>query len=287
MKIEGLRQTLSLDDESAADYLSECREYLAAVGIDLLTMEKSGAPADEEVVNRVFRSVHCIKGGASFFDLVKIRELAHRTEDVLALMRSRKMAPNPERMRVLLAAAATLSQLIDNPRTSNQADTAAVMAALAQLCADRRVSAGLSAVAALATGRSRPLRLLLVEDDFASRRLLQTFLTRYGECHVAVNGREAVDAVRSAFDCGQRYDLICMDITMPEMDGREAVRQVRALEEIHGILSTAGAKIVMTTTVRDIGEVMQCFRELCDAYLMKPIDVGKLLDQMQAFGLTR
>src|ERR1700761_8720348 len=84
-----------------------------------------------------------------------------------------------------------------------------------------------------------PLRMLLVEDDFTSRLMLQTFLSRYGECHVAVNGREAVEAVRSALERYQRYDLICMDIVMPEMNGREAVRRVRALEEEHGILSTA------------------------------------------------
>ena len=129
--------------------------------------------------------------------------------------------------------------------------------------------------------------MLLVEDDFASRLLLQTFLSRYGECHVAVNGREAVEAFRSALERGQGYDLICMDIMMPEMDGREAVRQVRALEEAHGILSTHGAKIIMTTAVDDLKEVIRCFMELCDAYLVKPIDLGKLLRHMKAFQLVQ
>jgi len=126
-----------------------------------------------------------------------------------------------------------------------------------------------------------------VEDDFASRLLLQTFLSRYGECHVAVNGKEAVEAFRSALKRGETYDLICMDIMMPEMDGREAVRQVRALEEEHGIFSTSGAKIIMTTAVDDIREVIRCFRELCDAYLVKPIDLTKLLSQMKSYQLVQ
>jgi two-component system, chemotaxis family, chemotaxis protein CheY len=78
-----------------------------------------------------------------------------------------------------------------------------------------------------------------------------------------------------------------MDIMMPEMNGREAVRRVRALEEEHGIVSTSGAKIVMTTAVDDIKEVIRCFRELCDAYLIKPIDLSKLLGHMKSFQLVQ
>ncbi len=286
MTIEHLQPLIGLDDELALDYLSECREHLATVGRDLLVMEKGGAEIDDELVNRVFRAVHSVKGGAGFFDLTKVRALAHRTEDVLALIRARRIAPNPNRVRILLEATDALSEMIDNPRTSNQADSTEIMEALAGICSDRRAFAGLSG-AAMAPQSRRDLRVLLVEDDFASRLLLQTFLIRFGECHVAVNGREAVEAVRAAFARGQRYDLICMDIMMPEMDGREAVRQVRAMEESHGILSTAGAKIIMTTTVREIRDVIQCFKDLCDAYLLKPIDLGKLLEQMKAYGLTR
>ena len=103
----------------------------------------------------------------------------------------------------------------------------------------------------------------------------------------AVNGREAVGAFSAALERGQPYDLVCMDIMMPEMDGREAVRQVRAIEAAHGILSTFGAKIIMTTTVDDIKEVIRCFRELCDAYLMKPIDLSKLLYHMKSYRLAQ
>jgi len=76
-----------------------------------------------------------------------------------------------------------------------------------------------------------------------------------------------------------------MDIMMPEMDGREAVRLIRAFEEERGISFTDGAKITMTTTVDDIKKVFQCFKELCDAYLVKPIDLGKLLGYMKSWGM--
>jgi two-component system chemotaxis response regulator CheY len=130
------------------------------------------------------------------------------------------------------------------------------------------------------------MRTLIVEDDFTSRLVLQTFLSRYGECHIAVNGREAVEAFRSALQSGQGYDLVCMDIMMPEMDGREAVRQLRAIEEARNILSHRGAKIIMTTAVDDVKEVMRCFRELCDAYLVKPIDLSELDRQVKSYQLV-
>ena len=130
------------------------------------------------------------------------------------------------------------------------------------------------------------MKTLIVEDDFTSRLVLQTFLSRYGECHIAVNGKEAVDAFRSALASHHGYDLMCVDIMMPEMGGKEAIRQIRAEEEAHGTLSTSGVKIIMTTAVQDMKEVIQCFKELCDAYLMKPIDLADLLKHVRAYQLV-
>jgi len=280
---------IGLDDELATEYLAECREHLATIETDLLALEKGGAEVSEELINRVFRAVHSIKGGAGFFGLVKIRDLAHRAEDVFALIRSRDLIPTPDRVRVLLHATDRLIELIQNPGESNRADIAGIVTELAQLPAGQRAT--VEKYGASAGGHGQPggdrLCSLLVEDDFASRLLLQTFLSRYGECHIAVNGKEAVDAFGSALGRGQKYDLICMDIMMPVMDGREAVRQIRAMEESRGIFSTCGVKIVMTTAVTDIKEVIRCFQELCDSYLMKPIDLTQLLSQLKSFQLVR
>lgn len=280
---------INLDDELAEEYLAESCDHLAGVETCLLSIEKGGVEIDEELVNRAFRAVHSIKGGAGVFGLVQIGELAHQTEDVLVLIRSRELVPTPDRVRVLLHATDRLHDLLQNPGTSNQADITEVMASLARLCAHppASVEKGSAPAVPQALPGGTHLRMLLVEDDFASRLLLQTFLSRYGDCHIAVNGREAVEAFRSALKRGERYDLICMDIMMPEMDGREAVRRVRAEEEAHGILSTAGAKIIMTTAVDEVKEVIRCFQELCDGYLTKPIDLAKLLGLMRSYQLVR
>ena len=130
------------------------------------------------------------------------------------------------------------------------------------------------------------MRTLIVEDDFTSRLLLQAFLSRYGECHIAVNGKEALTAFRAAQESGQKYDLICMDIMMPEMDGQTAVKEIRALEEDGGTLSTQGVKIIMTTALDDVKNVVESFKSLCDAYLFKPIDRDKLLDHLRDLHLV-
>ena len=126
---------INIDDELIQDYLAECREHLATIENDLLTIEQGGADIDEQLVNRVFRAAHSIKGGAGFFDLAKIRELAHRTENALDLVRSRQMVPTPEAVSILLLAFDKLRELIGNHRQSNDADIGEFVEALTALAA--------------------------------------------------------------------------------------------------------------------------------------------------------
>ena len=129
------------------------------------------------------------------------------------------------------------------------------------------------------------MKTLIVEDDFTSRLLMQELLKSYGPSHIAVNGREAVEAALLALDAGEPYDLICLDIMMPEMDGQEALRKIRENEETRGILSSKGAKIVMTTALGDIQNVKTAYSALCDGYLNKPIQKTKLLEELRKLNL--
>ena len=130
------------------------------------------------------------------------------------------------------------------------------------------------------------MKSLIVEDDFTSRVLLQSVLSRYGECHIAVNGREAVQAFQDARNSGNDYDFICMDIVMPELDGQQALQQIRTLEHNAGVLPSWHVKVLMITALDDPKSVMGAFYQLCDAYLCKPIDVGKLQQHLRELGLV-
>ena len=122
---------LDLDDSFIKEYLAESREHLADIENDLLQIESAGNNVDDNLVNKVFRAAHSIKGGAGFFNLHRIQELAHRTENALDMIRSGEMAPAPDVINVLLMAFDRLRDLLNNYQTSEQADTTEILVALA------------------------------------------------------------------------------------------------------------------------------------------------------------
>jgi two-component system chemotaxis response regulator CheY len=126
---------------------------------------------------------------------------------------------------------------------------------------------------------------LIVEDDFTNRLVLQKRLEEHGEVELAVNGVEAIDAVTNRLKEGKIYDLICLDIMLPEMDGQEALKRIRAAENAAGFAVGQGSKIVMTTALSDANNVMSAFRGEADGYLVKPIERDKLEQQLTALGL--
>lgn len=129
------------------------------------------------------------------------------------------------------------------------------------------------------------MKCLIVDDDFITRHLLQTCLSKFDWCFAAVNGCEAVDAVKHALDEGEPYDLICLDIMMPEMDGIEALRAIRQLEKEYGKDGADAARVIMTTAKDQPQTITMAFRTGCEAYIVKPIKKGKLLEEIDRLGL--
>lgn len=119
------------------------------------------------------------------------------------------------------------------------------------------------------------MRVLIVEDDYSSRYLMQTLISRFGSYDVATNGYEAIKLYKISFDEGCRYDLICLDINMPEMNGQEVLKRVREIDTTNGLGRLDRTKIVMTTAYDNYENISNAFEEQCDAYLVKPIEVDK------------
>ncbi len=121
---------MPLDDEILQIYVEESRDHLSDIEKDLLTLEQGGAQIDEQLINKVFRAAHSIKGGAGFFDLEKIKDLAHKIENVLDMVRSRALIPNPEVINILLLSFDRLRDLINDPSKSEDADISEFLVSL-------------------------------------------------------------------------------------------------------------------------------------------------------------
>ncbi|MCC5886461.1 MAG: response regulator [Gammaproteobacteria bacterium] len=131
------------------------------------------------------------------------------------------------------------------------------------------------------------MKSLIVEDDLTSRILLQEYLKGYGPSHVAVNGREAVEAVDAALSAGESYDLICLDVMMPELDGQQALQEIREAERsaAAGSRTPRYSKVVMTTALSDKANVEQAIAARCDGFLVKPIAKQRFLDELRKLNL--
>ncbi len=129
------------------------------------------------------------------------------------------------------------------------------------------------------------MRALIVKDDMPSRKFIQKVLEQYGECDYAVDGEQAVEKFVAAYSTKTPYDLICLDIMLPKLDGQEVLKKIRTFEGENGVNGLEGVKIIMTTALRDSKNIIDAFTQQCEAYLAKPIERDALLAELRAFGL--
>lgn len=129
------------------------------------------------------------------------------------------------------------------------------------------------------------MRILVVEDDYISRRLLCRYLEPYGVCDEAVNGHEALDAIRRAIAGDKHFDLICLDIMMPGMDGQQALVLLREMEVENGRPLGRGAKVIMTSAMEDNQYILQALNASADGYVVKPIEKRKFIETLKEVGL--
>ena len=129
------------------------------------------------------------------------------------------------------------------------------------------------------------MKILVAEDDFASRTTLVQILKDFGSCDAAANGKEAVDAVQTAYEAGEPYNLLCLDIMMPELDGQEVLKRIRKMEADQSIHVMDQLKVIIVSALGDRNNVMQAFRSGAESYLVKPILKDKVVEELQKLEL--
>ncbi|MCK5580651.1 MAG: response regulator [Candidatus Omnitrophica bacterium] len=122
-------------------------------------------------------------------------------------------------------------------------------------------------------------RILIAEDVFEARQLLVESLRELAQCDVVVTGKEAVNAYNVSLKNEKKYDLILLDIAMPEMDGMEVLHKIRESEEDAGILFGKGIPIIMVTAFNK--PMVSAFGKGCDDYIVKPIDPDILIEKVK------
>jgi two-component system, chemotaxis family, chemotaxis protein CheY len=123
------------------------------------------------------------------------------------------------------------------------------------------------------------MKTLIVDDDIFNCKLLQSILKDYGECSIAISGISAIQLFEETLKSDEHYDLVCLDIMMPEKDGHETLREMRALEQNQASQLNKRSRIIMVTALEEQENKTKAFYENCDGYLVKPVE-RKLLEEM-------
>lgn len=130
------------------------------------------------------------------------------------------------------------------------------------------------------------MRILLVDDEAVSLKKLDTIMSQLGDTLPVLSGADAIEAFKQAWADWRPFDLLCLDVSMPEVDGTEVLYEVRRLEKEKSVEEDKRIKILMVTSHSDRDTVMTCVQAGCDGYIFKPFNFTTLMDKLESIGLA-
>jgi len=129
------------------------------------------------------------------------------------------------------------------------------------------------------------MRILIVDDNYISRSSLRDLMKTYGECDAVSSGALGIEMFEIAHKEGAPYDLITMDIEMPDMRGQETVAKMRELEKEKSIKADQEVKIIMVTASYDMKNVAKSYGEGCTEFCKKPATKESIERALKAVGV--
>lgn len=130
------------------------------------------------------------------------------------------------------------------------------------------------------------MRALIIEDDESNRKILSAFLTPLGTCDTAADGEEGLTKFAESFNQQIYYDLVCIDVMMPGIDGVTVLKRLREYEAQNESATVTRSKVLMITAVSDKEVVINSFKEGCQGYLIKPLNRDELFRQLKLLKLV-
>jgi two-component system chemotaxis response regulator CheY len=130
------------------------------------------------------------------------------------------------------------------------------------------------------------MNILVVDDEIVSQKKMMKILSGFGTCNGVKTGKAALGAVKTALENWKLYNLITLDVSMPDISGVEVLKAVRKMEGDRGLADDEKSKILMVTSHSDIETVKACVGK-CDGYIIKPFNREVMTDKIKKTGLIR
>lgn len=269
-----------------ADFLAEVEELFDS--INSIVAELRADHNEAKLINKLYRTIHTIQGSATMYEYEQLADFCYQVESAVNAVKQGFALINDEALDLILQANELMRFTLDlnNPAdVSHQNKLADIVGQLQDWAVSLDDAAHAQSAKGPGVGAAKKvegLKILIVEDEFVSRYLLEEFLAPYGTSHSAVDGYEAVLAFKTALTEKRPYRLVCLDIMMPGLDGREVAKEIRRLEkELH---VDTPCKVVMTTALTDDKIKDELLAAgFCDAYLSKPLQLDKLNELIISF----
>ena len=130
------------------------------------------------------------------------------------------------------------------------------------------------------------MKSLVVDDDFTCAFMYQIQLSQYGQCDTFSNGLDAIESYKTSLNSGNPYNLMLIDIMMPDMNGYEVLKNIREIESEKQISFPFNIKIILTTGLDDIEnkQLEKRLNDFSETYLVKSNDKNALLDKLNLLG---
>lgn len=128
------------------------------------------------------------------------------------------------------------------------------------------------------------MKSLVVDDELVSRKKMQKIMSILGECEMAETGSEAIMTFKMAWEFGLPFDIITLDIDMPDMSGIEVLEKVREIERENNVARENQVKVLMVTSHTEEENVVGSIKAGCNNYIVKPFDKDKVFRKIENFG---
>ena len=131
------------------------------------------------------------------------------------------------------------------------------------------------------------MRILIADDETVSREKLRLIMTHFGDAEAFESGDDALKAYEKAHKEKKPYNLIMLDINMPNKTGIQVLLEIRASETILNLSDKEKAIVLMVTSKTDKVHIVSCVQAGCDSFIAKPFDLIIVSEKLAKFGITK